>query len=126
MIGLSFIEALRSDGPASDRADKMSLYGWLNDGTQYKGHGEIHFGWVLEGRAIQDVWILPGVFHGTTFAGLRSGDRRLAHPVERSAAAILFATDRTHGRRRSRRERTMPAKRPAGAFARSSRRPSTG
>jgi hypothetical protein len=30
------------------------------------GTGTIHFGWVLEGRAIQDVWILPGVFHGTT------------------------------------------------------------
>ncbi|TIL41051.1 MAG: hypothetical protein E5Y87_03330, partial [Mesorhizobium sp.] len=23
------------------------------------GRGEVHFGWVLEGRAIQDVWILP-------------------------------------------------------------------
>ena len=30
------------------------------------GRGEIHFGWVLEGRAIQDVWILPGFFFGTT------------------------------------------------------------
>jgi hypothetical protein len=78
MTGSSFIEVLRSDGPASDRADKMRLYGWLigdwtmdatvhlNDGTRHKGSGEIHFGWVLEGRAIQDVWILPGVFHGTT------------------------------------------------------------
>jgi hypothetical protein len=78
MTGSSFIEALRRGGPAADRADKMSLYGWLigdwtmdatvhlNDGMQHKGHGEIHFGWVLEGRAIQDVWILPGVFHGTT------------------------------------------------------------
>ncbi len=28
--------------------------------------GEIYFGWVLQGRAIQDVWILPGVFYGTT------------------------------------------------------------
>jgi hypothetical protein len=74
----SFIDALRTDHPAQDRADKMSLYGWLigdwamqaviyaDDGTQHTGRGEIHFGWVLEGRAIQDVWILPGVFHGTT------------------------------------------------------------
>ena len=30
------------------------------------GVGEIHFGWVLQGRAIQDVWILPGIFYGTT------------------------------------------------------------
>jgi len=74
----SFIDALRSSGPAPDRADKLGLYGWLigqwemdavvhlDDGTQHKGRGEIHFGWVLEGRAIQDVWILPGVFYGTT------------------------------------------------------------
>jgi hypothetical protein len=74
----SFIGALQSSDPASDRADKMKLYGWLighwtmdgvvhrDDGTQHRGSGEIHFGWVLEGRAIQDVWILPGVFYGTT------------------------------------------------------------
>jgi hypothetical protein len=56
----------------------MRLYAWLVghwdmdatmhliDGTVHRGRGEIHFGWVLEGRAIQDVWILPGVFYGTT------------------------------------------------------------
>lgn len=72
------IKTLHASGPAPDRADKMSLYGWLigdwemdgtvylDDGTIYKQSGEIHFGWVLEGRAIQDVWILPGAFHGTT------------------------------------------------------------
>jgi hypothetical protein len=72
------IEALHIDHPAPDRADKMGLYGWLigswemdavmhgDDGTTSRGRGEIHFGWVLEGRAIQDVWILPGVFYGTT------------------------------------------------------------
>ena len=74
----SFAEALSSAGPASDRADKMSLYGWLigdwrfaavvhaDDGARHTGEGEIHFAWVLEGRAIQDVWILPGIFFGTT------------------------------------------------------------
>src|SRR6266702_64967 len=74
----SFIDALHSNGPAPDRADRMNLYGWLigrwkmdavihkDDSTTHSGRGEIHFGWVLEGRAIQDVWILPGVFHGTT------------------------------------------------------------
>jgi hypothetical protein len=74
----SFIAALPASNPAPDRADKMGLYGWLigqwvmdavvhlDDGSQHKGRGEIHFGWVLEGRAIQDVWILPGVFYGTT------------------------------------------------------------
>src|SRR5712691_5195108 len=37
-----------------------------DDGTTHQGRGEIHAGWVLDGRAIQDVWILPGVFYGTT------------------------------------------------------------
>jgi len=72
------IAALHTNEPAADRADKMKLYGWLigrwemdttvydNDGKPQSGHGDIHVGWVLEGRAIQDVWILPGVFHGTT------------------------------------------------------------
>jgi len=70
-ISPSFIAALHSDGPAPDRADKMGLYGWLIGAWEmdvhvpqanvahYEGKGEIHFGWVLEGRAIQDVWITP-------------------------------------------------------------------
>ena len=56
----------------------MALYGWLigswemdtvhhlDGGLVERSSGEIHFGWVLEGRAIQDVWIFPGAFHGTT------------------------------------------------------------
>jgi hypothetical protein len=68
----SFIEALcGTDGPASDRADKMMLYGqfvgaWDGTVTRYGVNGErfdssaeVHFGWALEGRAIQDVWIVP-------------------------------------------------------------------
>ncbi len=74
----AFLQRLLADGPAADRAEKMSLYGWLigdwqmdctlfldGGGTQ-RGAGEIYFRWALEGRAIQDVWILPGVFYGTT------------------------------------------------------------
>jgi len=73
-----FMKALHSEAPAADRASHLELYGWLigdwvmdatvhrDDGTTFKGSGEIHFGWVLQGRAIQDVWILPGVFYGTT------------------------------------------------------------
>ncbi len=73
-----FAGALQSEGPASDRAEKMQLYGWLigdwtmdatihrDDGARHEGAGKIHFVWVLEGRAIQDVWILPGIFYGTT------------------------------------------------------------
>ena len=73
-----FIETLTSAGPAADRAGKLALYGqfmgdWTfdavvnkDDGTQHRGQGEIHFAWVLDGRAIQDVWILPGIFYGST------------------------------------------------------------
>ena len=69
---------LFSNGPASDRADKMGLYGWLigdwtmdavmhaPNGETHERRGEIGFAWVLQGRAIQDVWILPDFFYGTT------------------------------------------------------------
>jgi hypothetical protein len=78
MIAQSFIDALASDGPAADRPDKMKVYGWLigrwtmdatlhfDDGSRHDGAGEIYFGWALQRRAVQDVWILPGVFYGTT------------------------------------------------------------
>ena len=74
----SFDTALYAAGPAPDRAGKMALYGGLigdwemdatvhaDDGTTHRGKGQIHFVWVLEGRAIQDVWILPGAFYGST------------------------------------------------------------
>ena len=73
-----FTGALLSDGPAADRAPQMELYGWLvgdwtmtavtypREGPPRNGTGEIYFRWVLEGRAIQDVWILHGSFYGTT------------------------------------------------------------
>ena len=76
----SFMDALQTDRPASDRAEKMGLYGWLigrwemdavyysEDGAQDRGRGEIHAAWVLEGRAIQDVWIVPA--RGTSGGGL--------------------------------------------------------
>jgi hypothetical protein len=68
---LSFIDILSARAPAHDRAKAMMLYGrfvgaW--DGTvtifrasreQYSSTCEAHFGWVLGGRAIQDVWIAP-------------------------------------------------------------------
>lgn len=64
-------DALHADGPAADRAGRVDLYGWLvgsweidvteflEDGSTRRRPGEWHFGWVLEGRAIQDVWIVP-------------------------------------------------------------------
>jgi hypothetical protein len=59
----SFIDVLHTDRPAQDRADKMGLYGWFigqwdmdvttyeQNGATHRGSGEIHVGWVLEGRA---------------------------------------------------------------------------
>ncbi len=66
-----FLHTLESDGPAADRHGRMDLYGWLvgswdldvtrflEDGSIRRRPGEWHFGWALEGRAIQDVWIVP-------------------------------------------------------------------
>jgi len=75
-----FLDALQAGGPAVDRGGNMDLYAWLigsweldvtghlPDGKTRRRPGEWHFGWVLEGRAIQDVWIVPARGEG------RAGD----------------------------------------------------
>jgi hypothetical protein len=67
----SFTDALHSARPAPDRAQKLALYGFLvgswestviaheESGATHTNRGEIHAGWVLEGRALQDVWMVP-------------------------------------------------------------------
>jgi hypothetical protein len=84
----------------------MSLYGWLigsrkmdaviyrDNGPAYQGKGEIYFGWVLEGRAIQDVWIVPDFFFMELRCAYTIRGRRVAHFVERSVNAILHASNR--------------------------------
>ena len=65
-------KALAAAGPADDHADALMLFGqfvgeWEFDWTGYDENGEKTmseqgewiFGWVLEGRAVQDVWIIP-------------------------------------------------------------------
>ena len=76
---------LHADGPAADRASEMMLYGqflgsWHGtlrytdpEGRRHETTAEVHFGWVLEGRAIQDVWIAPSRI------GRKAGDRLLMH-----------------------------------------------
>ena len=71
MSGSPFLDALGADGAATDRGRRMDLYGrfigswdldvtqFPDDGTVRRRQGEWYFGWVLEGRAIQDVWIVP-------------------------------------------------------------------
>jgi hypothetical protein len=67
----SFSRVLHADGPDADREAELALFAWLvgnwemeittmlEDGTTNAGRGEIHAGWVLLGRAIQDVWMIP-------------------------------------------------------------------
>jgi hypothetical protein len=85
--GLS--HALHARGPAAEHAGKLMLFGrfvgswhleWTGtgvDGQPTTMSGELHVGWVLGGRAVQDVWIVPGsgqpgegepplAFHGST------------------------------------------------------------
>lgn len=65
------IAVLHANKPAADRAESLALYGqfigdwdtdvvtYTSDGVRHQGQGEIHFGWILEGLAIQDVWMIP-------------------------------------------------------------------
>jgi hypothetical protein len=68
----AMIEALEADGPHPDYADKLMQFGRLVGSWDTVGRfvddegnvlreltGEWHFGWVLEGRVIQDVLISP-------------------------------------------------------------------
>ncbi|MDJ1501279.1 hypothetical protein [Xanthocytophaga agilis] len=67
----AFIEALIFNQPSAELGDAASVYGWLVGSWQVEAtdylpdhsrktiRGEWHFAWVLEGRAIQDLWIAP-------------------------------------------------------------------
>ena len=85
----ALLNNLHAHGPAADRAHHMMLYGqfvgsWNGtlkyvdaEGVRRETTAEVHIGWVLEGRAIQDVWIAPSrqerrdgerlLMHGSTF-----------------------------------------------------------
>ncbi len=87
MSGSAFLDALGASGAATDRVSRMDLYGrfigswdlevtqFPDDGTVRRRKGEWHFGWVLEGRAIQDVWVVPPrgeLRHGDAMANVNS------------------------------------------------------
>lgn len=67
----SFAQGLLARGPAREYADKLALYGqfvgdWTTQTTAYLPDGGVEhsqwdarFAWVLEGRAVQDLWITP-------------------------------------------------------------------
>jgi hypothetical protein len=67
-----FVTLLGAAGRSPEIPEAMDVYGWLVgswelevlhyravDVSERGLKGEAHFGWVLEGRAIQDVWIMP-------------------------------------------------------------------
>jgi hypothetical protein len=75
---LPLVRALLADRPAPDRAENLKLYSWfvgkwemdvamrgVGD-TQETMRGMVSAAWVLEGRAIQDVFAVPGLFYGTS------------------------------------------------------------
>ena len=81
----ALVQNLHADAPAPDRAQQMMLYGqflgsWDGtlryvdaEGARHETTAEVHFGWVLEGRAVQDVWIAP------SRKGRKAGERLLMH-----------------------------------------------
>ena len=68
---VDFPTLLAAPGRSPEIPEAADVYGWLigsweldvrHYGTDVTGRGlkgEVHFGWVLEGRAVQDVWIMP-------------------------------------------------------------------
>jgi hypothetical protein len=66
-----FFEALVAGGLSPEIPEEFNLYGrligsWVLDVIHYRVNvasrnleGEAHFAWVLEGRAVQDTWIMP-------------------------------------------------------------------
>ncbi len=78
MLALLMIAALFADGPAPEVVKGAHVYDWLigdwdaeviahtPDGQTLRGPARVSFFWVLEGRAIQDVWIARPRTYGTT------------------------------------------------------------
>ncbi len=71
MIQFNMLEALHAKEPAPHLAVGMMLYGQFvgsweglvvvhrSKNVKHEAPMEVHFDWVLEGKAIQDVWIAP-------------------------------------------------------------------
>ncbi|SEE34523.1 hypothetical protein SAMN04488561_1045 [Jiangella alba] len=77
---------MHADHPADDRLEAFGRFigSWKLDWTRPGDpdaptgvRGDLHFGWVLGGRAVQDIWVVPSsgdpgagerpyAFHGTT------------------------------------------------------------
>lgn len=67
----AFCDALTASGPNADLPAVEDLFGrlvgswdldvrWFEDGRETRReNGEWHFSWILDGRAVQVVWIVP-------------------------------------------------------------------
>jgi hypothetical protein len=93
----AFLDALVSSRRAQEFADVDDLFGFLigswdieavlhdPDGRTQRSRGEVHASWVLEGRAIQDLFIFP-----------RRADRAAGVPAQGDRYATTIRTyDRT-------------------------------
>ncbi len=68
---LRFHDILAASGRSAEIPEPDDAYGWLigsweldvydfqTDGAVRQSKGEAYFSWILEGRAVQDVWIMP-------------------------------------------------------------------
>jgi hypothetical protein len=69
--GKDFLTVLSAPGRSPEMPETSDVYGWLiggwelevfdyrDDGSVRRGNGQLHVSWVLEGRAVQDIWIMP-------------------------------------------------------------------
>jgi hypothetical protein len=84
-VTLGLPDALLSDARAADIAEADDVYGWLIgswalevvryatvDVAGQGVRGELHAARVLEGRGIQDTWIMPPRGHRTQVAGIQN------------------------------------------------------
>jgi len=128
----SMTEALRAARANEELAAKLELYGqfvgsWVldvnfhhRDGSVRRTAGELHFSWVLDGKAIQDVWIYPARrlrgdrpaegWHacGSTFRWYDPAIDAWHIALVRSQPAYRNPPDRPGGGRRNRADRRRP------------------
>jgi len=124
-IPAGFLKALPCSRKAPELVEIDDLFGWLigswdteailhnTDGREHKTRGEVYASWVLEGRAIQDLFIFPrradrssgvparGDRYATT---IRTYDRTLKawrvnfiNPAADETSAQLIARREEHG-----------------------------